>query len=205
MEIELKYSIPTPKVADDIWKDKLFFNFEEMNSREEICFIAKYFDTSDCDLAKHDLVYRVRKEGSKWIASLKWKGYNEGALHKREEINVPVDDDIPDPKVFKESEMGTVLMKLIGDKPLESLLETRFKRRRFRIDTQKGIFELSIDQGEIVTPYGKEPISEVEIELFSGDTKELEALGKSLCEKYNLEKEERSKYSRGIAIIKANV
>ena len=119
MEIELKYSIPTPKVADDIWKDKLFFNFEEMNSREEICFIAKYFDTSDCDLAKHDLVYRVRKEGSKWIASLKWKGYNEGALHKREEINVPVDDDIPDPKVFKESEMGTVLMKLIGDKPLE--------------------------------------------------------------------------------------
>ena len=96
-------------------------------------------------------------------------------------------------------------MKLIGDKPLESLLETRFKRRRFRIDTQKGIFELSIDQGEIVTPYGKEPISEVEIELFSGKTTELEVHGNSLCEKYKLEKEERSKYSRGIAIIKANV
>ena len=47
MEIELKYSIPTPKVADDIWKDKLFFNFEEMNSREEICFIAKYFVFAD--------------------------------------------------------------------------------------------------------------------------------------------------------------
>ena len=52
---------------------------------------------------------------------------------------------------------------------MESLLETRFKRRRFRIDTQKGIFELSIDQGEIVTPYGKEPISEVEIRAFWGN------------------------------------
>ena len=26
MEIELKYRIPTPEVADDIWNDKLFFN-----------------------------------------------------------------------------------------------------------------------------------------------------------------------------------
>lgn len=204
MEIELKYRIPTPEVADDIWNDKLFFSYEEDGSREELCFMAKYFDTSDCDLAKHSIAYRVRKEGCRWVAALKWSGQSDGALHTREEINVPVQDDRPDPSVFRESEMGAVLEEIIGDKALIGLLETRFIRRRFRIDTGKGIFELSIDQGKIVTPYGDEPISEVEIELFSGESEELECLGRKLCGKYHLEKESRSKYSRGIRIIKDN-
>ncbi len=205
MEIELKYRVPTHEVADSIWKDKLFFHMEEENSREEMCFLAKYFDTTDCDLAKNDMAYRVRKEGCRWVAALKWKGHSEGALHTREEINVPVNEDRPDPGVFRESEIGTELLRIIGDKPLYSMLETRFHRRRFRMDTGTGIFELSVDEGWIVTPYGEEPISEVELELFSGETEELEELGKRMCEAYELEKEEQSKYARGIKIIKENM
>ncbi len=204
MEIELKYKIPTTEIADDIWNDKLFFSLEEDDSREEMCFNAKYFDTPNCDLAKNDMAYRVRKEGCRWVASLKWKGHSEGALHTREEINVPVEDDKPDPGVFRESKIGAELMKIIGDKVMYSLLETRFHRRRFRIDTGTGLFELSVDEGWIVTPYGEEPISEVELELFSGKTEELEKLGKKLCDEYGLEKETRSKYARGIKMIKDN-
>ena len=37
MEIELKYRLPTPEVADDIWNDKLFFSYEEDGYREELC------------------------------------------------------------------------------------------------------------------------------------------------------------------------
>lgn len=54
--------------------------------------------------------------------------------------------------------------------------------RRFRIDTGTGIFELSVDKGVILTNYGKEPIFEVELELFSGETEELVELGNS-CRK----------------------
>lgn len=204
MEIELKYRIPAHEVADDIWKDKLFFSMEEDDSREELCFRARYFDTPDCDLAKNDMAYRVRKEGCRWVAALKWKGHSEGALHMREEINVPVDDERPAPEVFRESEIGMELLKIIGDKPINSFLETKFRRRRFRIDTGTGIFELSIDEGQIVTPYGNEPISEVELELFSGETEELEELGRRIYERYGLEKEEQSKYARGIKIIRDN-
>lgn len=204
MEIELKYSIPEAETADAIWEDKLFSDYEEEGSREELCFIAKYFDTSDCDLARNDIAYRVRKEGCRWVAALKWKGKNEGALHMREEINVPVSSDDPDPSVFRESEMGAMMTDIIGDKELISLLEMRFVRRRFRIDTGTGIFELSIDQGKIVTPYGEEPISEVELELFSGETEELEELGAEICESYDVCKQEQSKYSRGINIIRNN-
>ena len=45
MEIELKYSIPTREIADEIWADKTFFHMEEEGSREELFFDAKYFDT----------------------------------------------------------------------------------------------------------------------------------------------------------------
>ena len=57
----MKYRIPTPEVADDIWNDKLFFSYEEDGSREELCFMAKYFDTSDCDLAKHSIALQSQK------------------------------------------------------------------------------------------------------------------------------------------------
>lgn len=201
MEIELKYKIPSPEIADEIWKDKLFFHMEEDESREEICLNAKYYDTQNGDLAKNEIAYRVRKEGCRFAAALKWKGHSEGALHMREEINVPVADDKPLPEVFRESEIGGKLLEMIDGKPLYCMLETKVHRKQFRIDTGSGIFELSLDQGWIITPYGEDIISEVELELFSGETEELEKLGQALREKYSLEKEERSKYARGMEII----
>ena len=202
MEIELKYRIPTPEIADEIWKDKMFFHLEEEGSREELCFDAKYFDTEDWALSKNEMAYRVRKEGTSWVASLKWKGHTEGALHVREELNVPVADSEPDPEVFHGSEIGEHLKEVIDGRPLKCLLETRYHRRRFRIDTGDGLYEMSLDDGWIITPYGRDRILEVELELFSGETEELERLGASMCEKYMLEKEERSKYARGIELIK---
>ena len=151
-----------------------------------------------------EMAYRVRKEGDHWVAALKWKGHSEGALHQREEINVPVENDLPDPSVFSESIIGNTLIEVVGDKPLRCLLETRFHRSRFRIDTGKGIYEVSIDRGEIITPSGNDPILEVEIELFSGETEELLELGAKLSETYGLSIQEDSKYARGIALIEKN-
>ena len=151
MEIELKYKIPTEAVAADIWKDKIFSDMEEEDSREEVCLDARYYDTCHCDLSKKQIAYRIRKEGERWVAALKCSGTNEGALHKRIEISVPVIDGTPDPSVFSESEMGEELMEVLGDEKVECVLETRFHRKRFRIDTGTGIFELSVDKGVILT------------------------------------------------------
>ncbi|NLD18664.1 MAG: CYTH domain-containing protein [Clostridiales bacterium] len=204
MEIELKYNIPTDKIAEEIWNNKLFSQLEERNSREELCLDAKYFDTENCDLAKEEIAYRIRKEGGKWVATLKWKGHSEGALHTREEINVPVENDDSKPEVFSESEIGRQVVEILGDRKLTCVLEMKFTRKRLRLDTGDGLFELSIDQGDILTQYGNEPISEVEIELFSGEADKLVSLGEKLSKKYSLETEERSKYARGIKLIKDN-
>ena len=95
--------------------------------------------------------------------ALKCNGTNEGALHKRIAVSVPGVDGTPDPSVFSESEMGDELMEVLGDENVECVLETRFHRKRFRIDTGTGIFELSVDKGTILTNYGEEPIFEVDV------------------------------------------
>lgn len=204
MEIELKYNISDSATADLIWENELFKEAEEADSREVLNIDARYFDTEDFDLAKNEVAYRVRREGEHLVAALKWKGHTEDGLHVREEINVPVEDDLPDLDVFHESTIGCEVCELAKDKELKCILQTACTRKRFRIDTGTGLFEFSVDSGEIVTDYGIQPLNEVEIELFTGETEELVEIGKVLQEKYGLEEENKSKYYRGILMIEEN-
>lgn len=208
MEIELKYRISDKEVAKRIWDDEYLSNMEEKESREKVFMKASYFDTDDYLLSKNDTAFRIRMEGNRIIASLKYNGESVEGLHTREEINVPVKDEAcfiqPDPGIFKESEMGQYLMELIGDKPLHSLLETRFLRSRLRIDTGKSICEVAIDEGEIVTDFGNLPICELEIEWFSGEQEEMRQVGNTLAEKYELIEENQSKYARGLHLLEEN-
>ena len=66
------------------------------------------------------------------------------------------------------------------------------------------MFEFSIDSGEIVTEYGTQPISEVEVELFTGETEELVQIGQKLQDAYGLTEENKSKYYRGMLMIEEN-
>jgi inorganic triphosphatase YgiF len=201
MELEMKYGIPNKEVAESIWTDEYLKTIEEEDTRETVFMKAEYFDTEDFILCKNDITFRIRMEGSRIIATLKWSGKSEGAMHQREEINVPVVDEAcfisPDPSIFKESQIGQDLIQLLGDRQLRSIIETKFLRDRFRIDTGKSIIEVSIDKGEIITDFGTEPILELELELFSGAEEELFQIGAKISEKYELTPEEKSKYARG--------
>ncbi|MFV0518076.1 MAG: inorganic triphosphatase [Aminipila sp.] len=205
MEIEMKYGIGDKEIAANIWDDEYLLSIEEPETREKILMKAAYFDTEDLVLSKNDIALRVRMEGSRIVATLKWKGKNEGGLHIREELNVPVDDEacfiMPDPQLFKESEIGQEVIALIGFKKLYSIMETNFVRSRVRIDNGKGIMEVSIDNGEIITDKGTEHISEIEIELFSGEQEALEEVTKIIADKYGLLPETRSKYARGLTLL----
>lgn len=205
MEIEMKFGIRDKELAANIWDDEYLLGMEEPDTREKILMKAVYFDTEDFVLSKNDIALRVRMEGSRIVAALKWKGKNEGGLHIREEINVPVDDEsyfiMPDPQIFKESEIGQEVIALIGFKKLHNIMETNFVRSRFRVDTGNGIMEVSLDNGDIITDKGKAPICELEIELFTGEQEALEDVTKIVAEKYSLEPENKSKYARGLELL----
>lgn len=204
MEIETKYMIPDRETADRLWDDKYLASMEEEGSRETVLMKAAYFDTEDSLLAKNDIALRVRTEGESIFATLKWSGKSEGALHTREEINIPLAGETsliaPDISVFSESEIGKELIELIGDKRLYSNVETGVVRRRFRIDTGKAIIEVSVDTGEIITAGGNEPICEIEFELFSGDEAELKEVSEDIMNRYELKAGAESKYARGLKL-----
>lgn len=201
MEIELKYAIDSKEVAAKIWQDEDLKKIEEAGTRETVIMNAVYFDTEDLDLSKNDMAYRVRKEGDRLVASLKWGGGSKGALHKREEINIPVMDTNPNPMIFEACDIGDDLLSILGGKELHSVLEMHIERKRFRIDTESTILEISIDNGEIITDNGTVPVCEVEIELFSGSEDVMMKIGQTLAEKYELVSEKKSKFYRGLMML----
>ena len=201
MEIELKYAIDSEEIAAKIWEDEELKKIEEAGTREIVLMNATYFDTADLDLSKNDMAYRVRKEGERLIASLKWGGGSEGALHKREEINIPVMDNKPNPVIFETCDIGEDLLAILGGKELRPVLEMNIERKRFRVDTESTILEISVDGGEIVTINGTEPVCEVEVELFSGSVDVMMKIGQAMAEKYGLVSENRSKFYRGLMLL----
>lgn len=203
MEIELKYLIPDEATAERIWEDSLFSEIEESDSREELELHAIYYDTRELDLARNKIAYRVRREGERLISTLKWRGKSEDGLHTREELTVPVSSSEPNIQIYLESDIGPELEELIADKELTELMRTDIVRRRFRIDTGTGLFEISVDIGEVSTICGSKGIMEVEIELFTGETEELLQIGEKMQEVYGLQPEDTSKYAKGIEMISA--
>jgi inorganic triphosphatase YgiF len=201
MEIELKYAIDNAEIAAKIWEDEDLKKIEEKGTRETLMMEAIYFDTEDLDLSKNDMAYRVRREGERLIASLKWGGGSDGALHKREEVNVPVMDTKPNPVIFEECNIGDDLIAILGGKELRPVLEMHIERKRFRVEYEGSLLELSVDDGEIRTDSGATHVSELEIEIYNGGEEGMMKLGQLLTEKYDLVSEKRSKFYRGLMLL----
>lgn len=206
MEVELKYAVPDEQTAERIWSDEELGAMAEEGSCKSDRFCGVYFDTADHVLTRNDITFRIRHEGKRTAACLKWHGTEEGALHRREELDITIDGDIPataDPGVFGESEMGRKIMELADGNDLVPMMKVDVLRKSMRVDTGSSLVELSIDLGSIITENGEDQISEVELELFQGDEENLLEMGKWLSEKYDLESESRSKFARGLALLKS--
>jgi len=84
---------------------------------------------------------------------------------------------------------------------LMPVMEMEFVRKQMHVDTGKSISVVSCDEGEIRTAVGSAPISEVEVELYSGDQEDMIALGRELAAKYNLQAGNKSKFQRGLELL----
>lgn len=206
MEIELKYSIKEAKIATEIWEDKDLNRIKCRDSKETISLSAIYYDTADYDLQKNMIAFRLRQEGDKLIATVKWQGGNTGPLHKREELNIELGSgafpEEPLAEIFSDRVIGKQILKIIDGKELLEVMRVDVLRRLFRVDMDESILEVALDSGEIITSLGREPISEIEIELVEGSEQALIKIGETLQGKYNLEPEQRSKFARGLALLR---
>ncbi len=204
MEVELKFLVEEPIAREKILGDKHLAEIMDEGSLEEIEMRAIYFDTEDLDLCENEIAFRIRRENDYPVATLKWGGKVENGLHMRGELNVTVNEEFakePTLSIFKGSEIYEAIEKAAGDKPLKPLLEANCLRRQMRVDTGKSICVVSLDVGEIVTTKGTAPISELEVELYSGDEEDMIKLGRELAAKYNLKEGAKSKFRVGLELL----
>lgn len=205
MEIELKYSLPDKQIADNIWEDSYLDSISDNNSAENLVMKAVYFDTEDLLLSKNGITVRVRSEGDSNFATLKSISKGNDGLFKRDELNVPITDESSfmalDPMLFKGSEEGDRMIKILDGKMLINLLEMHFLRRRKRIAYASSIIELAIDTGTIITDKGEKPINEIELELFAGNEDSISHLGLEIANKYGLNAKNTSKFQDGLDML----
>ena len=207
MEIELKYRVDSPAQYEQILKDSWIDNHAESEGREIVRMKAAYFDTEDHALINHNIALRIRSEGDRTLATLKWRDDDEGisGLYIRSEINIPVTDPTcffhPDPGLFKESAEGKDLLDIIDGKPLINVFDIIFTRNRIRIDYEQSILELALDEGVIVAGAKSIQLRELELEIYSGNKEDLLAVGKKIAGKYGLKPELKTKFTRGVELL----
>jgi inorganic triphosphatase YgiF len=160
-----------------------------------------YFDTPDQTLAQQGMALRVRQAGRHRIQTLKvdTNGNDGEAMQRHAEYSAPVRGDAPD--LARLGEVG--LPDGFKDGAAVALAEvfrTEVTRRTYPLSINGSMIELAVDQGEIIAKDRQEPVSEVELELKSGDERSLFDLARQLAERLPLTIEHRTKADRGYAL-----
>lgn len=160
-----------------------------------------YFDTPDHDLQQNGVALRLRREGGRWVQTVKGGGGAQAGLHQRLELETGVAGPFPDCSGIDAGEFGGLLSTPRIRTQLKPVFVSEFSRSRRLIDLHPGATaEACLDRGEIKAGNAVVPLSEVELELRSGQARHLFEFALQLLEVAPLAMEVRSKAERGYAL-----
>ena len=159
---------------------------------------AVYYDTLDRTLFSNGLSLRVRRSGDGFIQTLK-RGPAQGEPFVRAEWESEIAGTVPDLSLLPADEIGTPLDGL-GSCVVGPVFTTKVHRRSLQLDLPGAVVEAAFDDGVIESGEHREPVSEVELELKSGDLRALYDLGLQLLEIAPLRLGTRSKSDRGYSL-----
>ncbi|MBA3597706.1 MAG: CHAD domain-containing protein [Methylibium sp.] len=177
-ELELKFGVP-PEAQASLEADV------RRRGGRHIRLQAIYFDTAAGLLAQHKLSLRLRKEGRRWVQTLKAAG--DSAIHRLEH-NVELstaEDAVPivDASLHDGSQAGAALAAVLdGSGPIEALVEVHradVSRRALAIRIDESQVELALDEGTLAAGKASQSVMELEIELKAGDPAPMFELAKA--------------------------
>lgn len=165
-EIELKFQVPADRLP------ALRRALATKTAREEE-LRAVYHDTADGRLAAAQLALRVRREGGRWLQTLKGPG---DGLMQRLEHEQPCAGDLPaepapavDIHLHAGTAAGQALQAALGRKAtLQPMYGTEIRRLKRVIRHAGARVELALDVGEVTVGAARAPVCELEFELLSG-------------------------------------
>ncbi|MET3374884.1 inorganic triphosphatase YgiF [Variovorax boronicumulans] len=208
MEIEFKFCIPAGRLKA---VEAALRRGAVVRTRLQ----ARYFDTADQRLVADGMVLRLRKEGRRWVQTVKAAGDN--ALHRLEHnVDLGTGAAAPaiDPVRHGGTPVGERLARLLqaadgGAVPLVERQSTDIVRltRDLRVSGPAGaVVEMALDVGKVVAHAGTpaqrtSPVCELELELKSGDVQGLVALARRWSQQHGLWFSTVSKAERGMRLL----
>ena len=167
---------------------------------------STYFDTADLDLALAGVSLRLRRDGRRWLQTVKGRAEkpSAGPMTARSEFEWPVTGRRIDPLRFATTPWRRTLGKAErrGLEPQFTTCVTRTTIPLAFADSTMAL--LCIDAGEVRAEVDGKPLSapihEIEMELEAGDKARLYELASALAADIPLSLEPRSKAERGYAL-----
>ena len=160
-----------------------------------------YYDTPALDLSRHGVSLRVRRDGSRWVQTVKGGGLVEAGLHQRDELERVLAGPRPDLARLGRSRLAAAFASAHVRSQLRPLFLTDFHRSRRLLEPVPGLaVEAALDRGEIQAGARREAISELELELKQGEPAQLIDFALRLLQECPLAVENRSKAERGLAL-----
>ncbi|MDX8399320.1 MAG: CHAD domain-containing protein [Gallionellaceae bacterium] len=165
-----------------------------------------YFDTPSLKLHHARMALRLRRVGKQWLQTLKGGGGVQAGLHLRNEWETPVAGEKLDFEALEA--IGASPLKPSLRKKLQSVFVTDFTRSIRMVEFEGALIEMALDSGEVRAGESVHPISELELELKSGDALQLFRLALAIFELVPFEIESTSKAEYGYMLhtpVPANV
>jgi triphosphatase len=205
MEIELKLLID-PAQADTLRNHALL---QETAAKAPLRqqMTTTYFDTPDLYFSRHRAALRVRQTDAGWVQTLKDGNQVQGGLHSRNEWEAEVDEGMPDLAALRELVgAASPWFDRLADADLQQqvapVFSSRIDRTAWMLQFPGGQrAEVVLDQGELTRGDLREPISEIELELKSGDAAPLFDFALALQQDIPLRLGNASKSARGYALM----
>ncbi|QSI34135.1 CHAD domain-containing protein [Variovorax sp. RKNM96] len=205
MEIEFKFQIPADRLKA---VEAALRRGTVVRTRLQ----ARYFDTAEQALAAEGIVLRLRKEGRRWVQTVKATGDN--ALHRLEHnvgLGTAAASPAIDPQRHQGTPVGDRLAKVLAASgaPLVERQSTDIVRltRDVRVTGPGGaVVEMALDVGKVVAYAGtpeqcESPVCELELELKRGDVQGLVALARRWSQQHGLWFSTVSKAERGARLL----
>ncbi|WP_222182008.1 CYTH and CHAD domain-containing protein [Geminicoccus harenae] len=166
---------------------------------------ATYYDTPEGTLRRElGMSLRVRKEGRRWVQAVKREPTGDGVLLARDEWEVQVAGEAPEPARFTDPELADLVQAATG-RELVAIVRTDIRRETVDLGWtdehgRSAVVNLALDQGRIEADGRAEEVSELELELVEGDPACLYALALRCAELAPVRFVTQSKWQRGVRL-----
>jgi inorganic triphosphatase YgiF len=191
-EVELKLEVE-PEALDKVLAHPLFQS-QSHDSPVTQNLHSTYFDTPDYALKQAGISFRIRRNGSQRIQTVKAARSPDGVALSRSEWEHEVESDEPDYTVVQDTALKPFLELRRSIQPVFSVMAER-TLRRFAYGTS--IIEVAADRGKVEGKERTLSFDELELELKDGTPADLFGLAQALSTQVPLRLSFKTKAERG--------